>query len=162
MENVLQDSQDSEYLSHEGFLRLKKELTDLKEKRRKEIASRLEYAKGLGDLAENAEYQEAKEEQLNCETRIAELEDMLSRAVLISHQEPSSFVDIGSTVKTQKKESLEIETYMIVGREEADPESRRISNESPLGHALIGKRAGEEVSVKTPKGEIRLRIIEIL
>jgi len=155
-------SEDTEYLSHEGFLRLKKELKHLKEGRRKEIASRLEYAKSLGDLAENAEYQEAKEEQLVLEARIAELEDVLSRAVLISHSESSSFVDIGSTVKSQKEGSPEVETYVIVGSEEADPEHRRISNESPLGRALMGKKIGDEVSLKTPKGEMRLRIIEIL
>lgn len=155
-------SQDTEYLSNEGFSRLKKELTHLKEKRRKEIASRLEYAKSLGDLAENAEYQEAKDEQLALEARIAELEDTLSRAVLISHSQPSSFVDIGSTVKAQKEGSLEVETYVIVGSEEAEPERQRISNESPLGRALIGKKVGEEVSVKTPKGEVRFRLIEVL
>lgn len=140
---------------------MKEELAHLKEKRRKEIAERLEYAKSLGDLSENAEYQEAKEEQQGVEARIADLEDILGRAVLISHQTAASFVDVGSTVIAQKEGSLKEDCYFIVGREEANPDQNRISNESPLGRALLGKKKGEMAVVHTPKGEFRYQILEI-
>ena len=151
---------DSEYLSPEGFERLKKELSTLKNSKRKEIAARLEYAKSLGDLSENAEYAEAKEEQISLESRIMELEDMLARAVLISNTD-TSFIDIGSRVKV-KKNNAEEELYIIVGSEEADPLQKKISNESPLGQALLGKKKGEIVAVYTPKGEMRYHILDIV
>src|SRR3990167_11171624 len=134
---------DSTYFSKEGLAKLKKELESLKTKKRKEVAGRLEYAKSLGDLSENAEYQEAKEEQQVLEARIADLEDILGRAVLISHQTPASFVDVGSVVIAQKEGNLKEDCYFIVGREEADPDQNRISNESPLGRALLGKKKWE-------------------
>lgn len=158
MENT---PENAEYLSQEGFLRLKEELSHLKEKRRKEIAERLEYAKSLGDISENAEYQEAKEEQQLVEARIADLEDILGRAVLISHPLATSFVDIGSNVVAQKDGSHHEDSFFIVGREEADPSQNRISNESPLGRALIGKKRGDYVLVHTPKGEISYQILDI-
>lgn len=154
------DENNKEYLSEEGFSRLKEELTSLKEKRRKEIAERLEYAKSLGDLAENAEYQEAKEEQELVESRILDIEDTLGRAVLISHP-TVSFISVGSTVITRKEGNSKEECYFIVGREEADPSQNRISNESPLGRALLGKKRGEAVKVLTPRGEIHYEILEI-
>lgn len=160
MENKESQNPDAEYLSQEGFSRLKNELVELKNNRRKEIASRLEYAKSLGDLSENAEYAEAKDEQLAIEARISELEDILSRAVLISHV-PGSEINLGSTVKAKKEERDEAETYVIVGPQEADPVQRRISNESPLGKALLGRKKGEVVTVYTPKGEMRYHIIDI-
>ena len=154
------DSENKEYLSEEGFSRLKEELSHLKEKRRKEIAERLEYAKSLGDLSENAEYQEAKEEQQLVEARILDLEDILSRAVLISH--PSVyFVDIGSTVVARKEGSPQADAFLIVGREEANPSENKISNESPLGRALIGSKKGDRISVYTPKGQIRYEVLDI-
>lgn len=149
----------NEYLSQEGFTRLKAELTNLKNVKRKELAARLEYAKSLGDLSENAEYSEAKEDQISLESRIMELEDMLSRAVLISHIDSSS-VNIGSSVKIRKPSGDE-EIYIIVGSEEASPAEHKISNESPLGQTLLGKKKGDEVSVYTPKGEMRYHIIDI-
>lgn len=152
--------EDAEYLSEVGFLRLKKELEELKSAKRKEIAMKLEYAKSLGDLSENAEYQEAKEEQLTIEARISELEDVLARAVLISHQAGGT-IDLGSTVKVRRQDRPEMETYVIVGPQEADPTEQRISNESPLGGALLGKKRGEIITVYTPKGEIRYHIFEI-
>jgi len=152
--------EDAEYLSQEGFLRLKKELVNLKDGHRKEIAARLEYAKSLGDLSENAEYQEAKDEQLVIETRISELENILSRAVLISHT-VSSLVDLGSTVKARKEGGRE-EIFSIVGSEEAEPSAKKISNESPLGHAFLGKKKGDTVTVYTPRGEIRYHILDII
>ena len=154
------DSDEKEYLSLEGFKKLKEELVHLKEVKRKEIAERLEYAKSLGDLSENAEYQEAKEDQLNCEARIFELENILNRAVLISHH-AGQFVELGSEVAVQKEGTPHAERYIIVGSEETDLAAKKISNESPLGKALMGKRKGEEVSVYTPKGIIRYHIIDV-
>lgn len=153
-------NEDAEYLSQAGFARLKGELGELKNVRRKEIAARLEYAKSLGDLSENAEYAEAKDAQLFCEARISDLENILSRAVLISHT-ASANIDLGSTVIAQKEGQNDTATYMIVGPQEADPASRHISNESPLGRALLGKRKGETVSVNTPRGEMRYYIIDV-
>src|SRR3989344_2638968 len=113
--------ENAEYLSAHGFSKLKEELSTLKSKKRKEIAERLEYAKSLGDLSENAEYSEAKEEQQTMEARIADLEDILSRAVLISHPVEASFVDIGTTVLAMREDSGKEGSFHIVGREEADP-----------------------------------------
>ena len=155
------NQENAEYLSAHGFSRLKEELLFLKERRRKEIAERLEYAKSLGDLSENAEYQEAKEEQQLVEARIADLEDILSRAVLISSSVVRDFVDIGSTVVTKREGTDKEDAFLIVGREEADPSQNRISNESPLGRSLIGKKKGETVLVYTPKGEIAYQILNI-
>lgn len=158
MDNV---NENAKYLSASGFSRLKEELFLLKDKRRKEIAERLEYAKSLGDLSENAEYQEAKEEQQLVESRIADLEDILSRAVLISHPASVSAVTIGSTVVTKKENNGSEDSYFIVGKEEADPSQNRISNESPLGRALIGKQKGDSVIIHTPKGEMAYKILDI-
>ena len=155
------NQENAEYLSAHGFSRLKEELLFLKERRRKEIAERLEYAKSLGDLSENAEYQEAKEEQQLVEARIADLEDILSRAILISTHISGDFVDIGSTVVAKREGSEKEDAFLIVGREEADPSQNRISNESPLGRSLIGKKKGETVLVYTPKGEIAYQILDI-
>ncbi|MBI2024069.1 transcription elongation factor GreA [Candidatus Giovannonibacteria bacterium] len=151
---------NAEYLSAEGFIKIKEELSSLKDNRRKEIADRLEYAKSLGDLSENAEYQEAKEEQQVIEARIADIEDILGRAVLISHTN-TSYVDIGSTVVAQKEGNPSFISFLIVGKEEANPSDNKISHESPLGKALIGKQKGEAVVVYTPKGECRYQILDI-
>ena len=153
--------ENKEYLSEHGFTKLKEELAFLKDNKRKEIAERLAYAKSLGDLSENAEYAEAKEEQQEIEGRISDLEDILSRAVLISNTSVRDYVDIGSTVVAKKVDSEKQDAFLIVGREEADPAQNRISNESPLGKALISKKKGDEVVVFTPKGEIRYQIIDI-
>lgn len=149
----------SEYVSEEGLEKLKQELHDLKTKKRQEIAARLEHAKTLGDLSENAEYQEAKEEQSLVEGQIAELEEMVRNAVVIAKAHGTDKVEIGSTIKTvsEKGESV----YTIVGSEEANPAEGKISNESPLGKAFLGRRAGEEVEVKTPAGSTKYRILEI-
>mgnify|MGYP001588462500 CR=1 FL=1 len=130
------NQENAEYLSAHGFSRLKEELSTLKDKKRKEIAERLAYAKSLGDLSENAEYAEAKEEQQTMEARIADLEDILGRAVLISHPLEAFFVDIGTTILAMREDNGKEGSFLIVGREEADPAQNRISNESPLGQAL--------------------------
>ncbi|MBI3627872.1 MAG: transcription elongation factor GreA [Candidatus Sungbacteria bacterium] len=140
----------SQYISSEGLEKLKHELQELKTAARKEIAERIEAAKALGDLSENAEYQEAKDAQSQNEARIAELEDLIREAVLISENHRTDVVDIGSTVTVQSPKG-EMK-YTIVGSEEADPKEGRISNESPLGRAFLGKKKGEQVEVKAPIG----------
>ncbi len=151
---------DSEYLSREGFENLQKELDELKNKRRKEIADRIEYAKSLGDISENAEYQSAKENQWENESRIAELEDKLSRAKIIS-KEAGAEIQLGSFISIKKDKGEEIENYSLVGSEEADPLAGRISYESPTGAALLGREKGQTVEVLTPNGKIRYTIIDV-
>ncbi|MBI2097146.1 MAG: transcription elongation factor GreA [Candidatus Sungbacteria bacterium] len=141
----------SQYLSPEGLEKLKNELNELKTTTRKDIAERIESAKALGDLSENAEYQEAKDAQSQNEARIAELEDILREAVLISENHRTDIVDIGSTVMVEAGDAAKV-SYTIVGSEEADPLGGKISNESPLGKAFLGKKIGEQVSVRTPGG----------
>lgn len=149
----------SEYLSAEGLEKLKTELNDLKTKKRKEIASRLEHAKTLGDLSENAEYQEAKEEQSLVETQIVELEEMIRDAVLIKKDHGTDNVTVGSTVQIKSDQGEE--SYTIVGSEEANPAEGKISNESPLGRAFLGHKVGETVEVRTPAGAVTFKIMVI-
>jgi transcription elongation factor GreA len=147
-----------EYLSKEKFEELKQELNTLKTVIRKEVAAQLEYAKSFGDLSENAEYHEARERQADVEDRIRELEEIIKTAVIVSHNHGNA-IDIGSTV-TLKKNGKE-ETYHIVGSEEADITQNKISYLSPIGSALIGKNKGDEVVVRTPKGETKYKILEV-
>ncbi|MDO8555476.1 MAG: transcription elongation factor GreA [bacterium] len=150
------------YLSENAFKQLKQELDLLVKKKRKDISERLEAAISLGDLSENAEFKEAKEEQLNNETRIIELEDIINRAVIVS-QDKKTFplIELGCTVKLQKDGSEEFCEYQVVGSTESDILNRKISNESPLGTSLLGKKKGETVEVVTPCGKIRYAIINI-
>lgn len=156
------DDNDFEYLSEAGFKRLKKELENLRTEKRQEVAKRLEYAKSLGDLSENSEYTEAKTMQENNEARIAELEDKLSRTVLITKAASTVDVSIGSTIVIKRNDTGQTHEYTVVGSEEADPVARRISNESPMGHALLGAKKGEAVKVSTPVGIIEYTIVEIV
>lgn len=149
----------SEYISEEGLEKLKQELQELKTVTRREIAERLESAKALGDLAENAEYSEAKEAQSLNEARIGEFEEMLRNIVVIQKPTSVGVVQIGSIV-TVSRDGGE-ERYMIVGTEEANPAGGRISNESPLGKAFLGKKVGETVTVKTPAGEVVYAVVRI-
>ncbi|OHA01041.1 MAG: transcription elongation factor GreA [Candidatus Sungbacteria bacterium RIFCSPLOWO2_02_FULL_48_13b] len=141
----------SQYLSPEGLEKLKNEMADLKTTVRRSVADRIESAKSLGDLSENAEYQEAKDAQSQNEARIAELEDILRDAVLISAKHRTDVVDIGSTVEVESDSAGKI-NYTIVGSEEADPINGKISNESPLGSAFLGKKIGDRVDVRIPAG----------
>lgn len=147
------------YLSAEGLEKVKQELIDLKTKKRKEIAGRLEHAKTLGDLSENAEYQEAKEEQSLVESQIAEMEETIRSAVLIAKTRNNDQVGIGSTIHIKSDRGEE--TYTIVGSEEANPRNGKISNESPLGKAFLGRKKGENIEVKTPGGMSSYLILEI-
>lgn len=149
-----------EYLSEEAFSKLKKDLDYLTKQKRKEIVERLEAARDLGDLSENAEYQESKEEQLRNENRIAELEDIISRAVIISKKnEVRLKVELGCSVSLKKGDVVFV--YHIVGSKESDPLKQKISHESPLGRSLMGRKKGEMVEALTPTGKIVYTITEI-
>ncbi|MFH1979408.1 MAG: transcription elongation factor GreA [Patescibacteria group bacterium] len=153
----------SEYLSREKLDSLEKELEYLTTAKRREISERLEESISLGDISENAEYQETKEQQLMNERRIAEIEDLLSRAVVIdeTHRKIRANIEIGCFVVLQKMENDEPFEYQIVGSGDADPIERKISNESPLGESLLGRAKGEKVVVLTPSGKTEYTIIEI-
>lgn len=147
-----------EYLTLEKKNELEKELLQLQSVRRKEIADALEYAKSLGDLSENAEYHQAREDQANCEDRISHIEQILKNAVIMETG-VTGIVSVGSTVTILKKGSKEEKTFALVGSEEADSVSGKISNESPLGQALLGKKKGDSVIVHAPKGEVEYKIV---
>ena len=149
-----------EYLTLEKKQLLEDELKNLKTVRRKEIADALEYAKSLGDLSENAEYHQAREDQANCEDRISHIEQILKNAVIMESS-LSGVIHVGSTVTVLKKGEKQERTYALVGSEEADSISGKISNESPLGQALLGKKKGDKVTVHAPKGEMEYSIVGI-
>jgi len=149
-----------QYLTKEKYKEYKDELDFLKTTRRKEVAENLEYAKGLGDLSENAEYQEAREVQANVEDRINHLENVLKTATLVDEKHRDS-VGVGSKVIIIKDSEKDERTYMIVGSEEADMMSGKISNMSPLGVAIIGKKKGETFKFNSPKGQMSYKIIDI-
>ncbi len=149
-------------LTQDGVAKLEHELEHLKTTKRKEVALRIKQAMAFGDLSENAEYDEAKKEQAFIEGRIATLENMLKHARVIDNDDiTTDKVSAGSTVKVLDSEYNEVMEFTIVGSAEADPTHNRISNESPVGSALIDRRVGEEISVNVPDGNIKLRILEI-
>jgi len=147
-------------LTQKGYDDLVKKLEELKSVRRIEIADRLKAAIALGDLSENSEYTDAKNEQAFLEGEISDLEKKLRNSVII-HEEKSDTVALGSTVKIRFPDGAE-DTYMIVGSTEADPDEKKISDESPLGSALIGQTAGSNVQVHAPAGILQYTIIEII
>ena len=151
---------EKHYLTKEKFEELELELQDLETVKRKEIAEKLEYARSLGDLSENAEYHDARGQQAEIESRINYLTDLLKYAEIFkSHH--SDCVEIGSTVTIQKKKEKEKTTYKIVSPEEADISQNKISYESPLGIAMLGKKKKEEFSFKTPKGSVDYIVVDI-
>jgi transcription elongation factor GreA len=143
---------NKEYITLEKKAELEVELKDLTTTKRKEIADALEYAKSLGDLSENAEYHQAREDQARLEDRIAEVEYILKNAE-VAERHHAGVVEVGTVVKVKKSGSTKEIDYTLVGSEEADIAEGKISNESPLGGALMGKKAGDQVTIKTPKGE---------
>jgi len=147
-----------EYLTLEKKKELEEELQNLISVRRKEVAEALEYAKSLGDLSENAEYHQAREDQAACEDRISHLQEVLKNAIL-SDNAHSNKVHVGSKVTLQKKGDKEKKTFTIVGSEEADVFTGKISNESPLGSVLLGHDKGDEVTVSAPKGDFVYTIV---
>lgn len=150
------------YMTADGLQQIQHELENIRTVRREEVAQKLEAAIKQGDLKENADYHDAKEEQGFLEARARQLEDMLRRAKVIEKNGPSNVVHVGSTVTVSEVGyDDELETYMIVGALEADPAKGRISNESPIGRALLGAKKGSTVNAVTPQGEITFMIHEI-
>ncbi len=147
------------YVTKIGLEKFKDELGILKTTKRREIAERIQQAKELGDLSENAEYVEAKNEQAFTEGRIMEIEEILRNAVIIPDHGEGDVVKIGSTV-TASVDGKTV-TYVIVGSNESDPVDGRISNESPIGGAYLGKRTGEKAEVQTPRGTVVHTILSI-
>lgn len=148
------------YLTKEGLEKMKNELETMKAVMRREVIERIAAAKELGDLKENAEYAEAKDDQAMLESKILEYETIIKRATIIDEERgEKTQVSIGSTVTVKCGDNLC--TYTIVGSAEADPISFRISHESPLGRSFLNKQVGETVMVKVPKGEFEYVIMEI-
>jgi transcription elongation factor GreA len=147
------------YLTPEGAERLRAELRELTGPKREELAQRLRAAIQMGDLSENADYHKAKEDQAFLEGRIQELEAILRNATIIEKKE-SDIVTVGSTVTVQE-EGFDPETYHVVGAKEADPRGGKISNESPIGSALLHHKVGDIVEAQTPGGTLRLKILKI-
>ncbi len=142
---------EPQYLTNEKFTELKVELQHLKTDRRKEVADHLEYAKKLGDLSENAEYHQAREEQAEVEDRISRLENLLKNAT-ITGATRGDVITVGSTVRLVKDGENKSHLYTIVGSEEADMSQGKVSNMSPIGSALLGHKQGDMIKVITPKG----------
>ena len=149
---------ENEYLTQEKFDEFTKELAELKTVKRKEVAENLEYAKSLGDLAENAEYHEARDAQATVEDRIAKLEALLKSAIIVSGTH-SGIVSVGSVV-TVEKDGKKI-AYTIVGSEESDVSTNKISVRSPFGQAVMGKKKGEEFAFEAPAGKISYKVLEV-
>lgn len=149
-------------LTYEGVRKLEEELEYLKTVKRKEVTQKIKTALSFGDLSENSEYDEAKNEQAFVEGRIANLENMLKSAKVIDEEDiTTDTVNVGATVKVKDLEFDDEIEYTIVGSAEADPGQLKISNESPIGRNLIGKKVGDTVEVNVPDGTIKYRILEI-
>jgi transcription elongation factor GreA len=149
------------FLTQEGFDKLQEELNYLRKDKRQEVADRLREASDGEDLIENAEYEAAKNEQAFVEGRIKELEILLATAKIIEDKGDSDSIQVGSTVTIQEVGSDDKETFTIVGAAEAPPCEGRISNQSPLGRALLNHRKGEEVVVKAPDGDYQVKIVKV-
>ena len=149
-------------LKSEGLKKLEDELEYLRGQKRREIAERIKQALSFGDLSENSEYDEAKNEQAQVEVRIVQLEKILKNAKIIDENEVTTdVVSVGSIVRLFHMESKEEVEYFIVGSTEADPDNFKISNESPVGAALIGRKVGEVVEIEVPIGLVSYKILEI-
>ena len=151
-------------MSQESLEKLKSELVELETVRTKEIAEQIKEARSFGDLSENSEYDEAKTEQGKLYSRIAEFKDLIEHAEIVDnvdHNLPKDAVTLGSIVIVKDLEENAEDRYEIVGSQEANPREGKISDDSPVGKALIGHRAGEELAVSVPSGEIRLQIISV-
>ncbi|MCB0124876.1 MAG: transcription elongation factor GreA [Caldilineaceae bacterium] len=149
------------YLTEEGLQKVKEELEYLTTTRRREVAQMIAEAKAEGDISENAGYDEAKTAQGFLEGKIRELENTLKRAQVIKEEGKKNVVSLGRTVVMREVGTDFDETYTIVGSLEADPVNGRISNESPIGKALLGKKVGNKVKVESPGGEIEFQIVKI-
>lgn len=148
-------------LTQEGLRQLEEELDYLKRVKRREVAERIKEALAFGDISENSEYDDAKNEQAFVEGRIAELETRLRNAEIIDNDGQSDNVSLGSTVKLKDVETDDLFEFTLVGSTEADPAKSKISNESPVGKAIIGRKKGETVHVSAPAGNIAYKIVAV-
>ena len=149
-------------MTAEGLQALQAELEERKTVKRKEIKEAIKVARGYGDLSENSEYDEAKDAQAQNEMRISEIEETLKHVVLIDETSAKDGISVGSTVKVYDVEFDEEVTYKIVGSTEADPAQSKISNESPVGAALLGHKVGDKVTAVTPMGTLEFEVREII
>ena len=149
-------------LTPEGFEKLKSEIDHLRGERRREVAERIRVAREFGDIAENAEYDDAKNEQAMLEHKIAQLEERLLSARVITKKEISKdAVSVGSKVKLRDIGAKQTFEYKIVGSAEANPAENKLSNESPVGKAILGRKKGDVVEVAAPRGSLKFKILEI-
>jgi transcription elongation factor GreA len=165
-EGVIEVAEEKQhFMTEEGKQKLIEELEFLKIEKRKEVVERIKVARSFGDLSENSEYDSAKDEQAFVEARIQQLENMIRNAVIIEDDKSNpDVVSLGKSVtfvELEDGKEVDKETYTIVGSAEADPFEGKISNDSPMGKSLIGKGIGQEVSVQTPGGEIKVKIVEV-
>lgn len=149
------------FLTGEGYLELEQELHYLKTEKRKEVTQILKEARALGDLSENSEYDQAREDQANLEKRIVEIEYTLEHAKVIDSETTNGTVGIGSEVEIKYEDDDDTESYKIVGSQEADPFNNKISNESPIASAIIGHKVGDVVEVSSPDGFYSVKIVAI-
>lgn len=150
------------FFTPEGLKKTEEELEYLKTVRRREVAERIKTALGYGDLSENAEYDQAKNEQAQVEEKIAKLENMIRNSIVIDEEnKDKDVVNIGSVVKVKEVGTTNEETYSIVGSAETDPLEGKISNESPVGRALLGKKVGEIADVEIPDGVLKFEVVSI-
>ncbi len=149
-------------LTPQGLNKLTEELEYLKTDKRREVAERIKHAREFGDISENSEYDDAKNEQAMVEQKIAQLEERLARAQLIKPEAvPKGVVAIGMSVRLRDLDANETVEYFIVGSAEANPAERKLSNESPVGRAIIGRKKGETVEVATPRGSLKYKIMDV-
>jgi len=149
-------------LTAEGYEKLKQQIDYLSTEKRREVAERIKQSREFGDIAENAEYDDAKNEQAMLEHRIAQLEERLLNARVINKKEiAKDVVSVGSHVKLKDMDANETVEYHIVGSAEANPAERKLSNESPVGKAILGKKKGEVVEVTAPRGSLKFKILDI-
>lgn len=153
--------QSTDYITEEKKKAFEIELDNLKGPKRKEIIDSLEYAKSLGDLSENAEYHQAREDQAKLEARINTIEQILKTSKIISSKRKGDIVEVGSKITVKKEGKKETIVYFLVGHQEADIMEGKISNRSPLGEALIGRKVSDKVSVNTPSGLVIYQILNI-
>ena len=149
------------FLTSEGYLELENELQYLKTVKRAEVTQTLKEARALGDLSENSEYEQAREDQANLEQRIVEVEYALEHATVIDNNENDGKVSIGCQVELKYEDDEDVESYKIVGSQEADPFNNKISNESPIAAAIMGKKVGDTVEVSSPDGVYSVQIVAI-
>ncbi len=149
------------FLTGEGYLELENELNYLRNEKRKEVTQTLKDARALGDLSENSEYDQAREDQANLERRILEIEYTLEHATVIDKSSDDGKVGIGCNVELQYEDDEETESYKIVGSQEADPFNNKISNESPIAAAILGRKVGDTVEVSSPDGVYSVKIVAI-